>query len=84
MAAPDSLESVYRCKATGEEVLRRIDKDDEVSLDSFDPFYWTLVVNGKPVTQGRLDEAMRKPHAFRIDHTTRTIEWKTNDGAERE
>lgn len=80
MTAKDVVQSVYRCKITGEEVLRRTDADDGVSLDMFDPFYWTLAVNGKPVTHTQLDEVMRQPHAFKIDHTARTIDWKTSEG----
>lgn len=78
MAAPNVVRTVCKHKGSGEEVLRRIDSEQGVVLEDFDPNFWIVILNGGAATKGLLEAALSEPYAFRIDHTTRTIEWKTN------
>jgi len=76
----NTLSTIYIHRPSGAEVLRRVDlADGGVKLQSLDPFFWTFSLNGGPVTEGALDEAMAGLHAHRIDHHRREILFKSPD-----
>lgn len=79
--AEDSLETLYLDRASGEQVLERIDHEDgSVELVWADPVYWTFTLNGGTMTQAELDRVIQGPHAFRVDHLKRRILFKAEAG----
>jgi hypothetical protein len=67
---------IYR--PTGDEILEREDSEASgADLKYFDPFFWTVELNGQSATENALEQALGGPHAFRIDYSTRKILFKT-------
>ncbi|AZG10199.1 hypothetical protein EGT29_21300 [Pigmentiphaga sp. H8] len=67
---------IYR--PTGDEILERDDSElDGVELKYFDPYFWTVKLNGGPATGEALECALAEPHAFRIDYAARELLFKT-------
>lgn len=79
MVSEDMVESVYRYKPTGDVVLRRTDSDEGVSLDQFDAFYWTVILNNNPATDAQLAGLADQPLAFKADHNARILHLKSGD-----
>jgi hypothetical protein len=76
--ASDTLTTSYVYRPTDDVVLERADYEEGgVDLLSFDPIYWTFVLNGGPVTSSMLERALAQPHAHRIDVGERRILLKT-------
>lgn len=74
----EEFHTTYVHRPTGENVLERVElSEGGVELRYVDPFFWTFKLNGEPVTERALEEALTKPHAQRIDHNTREIHLKT-------
>jgi hypothetical protein len=67
---------IYR--PTGDEILEREDSEASgADLTYFDPFFWSVELNGQSATENALQQALDSPHAFRIDYSTRKIQFKT-------
>lgn len=67
---------IYR--PTGAEILERDDSEqDGVALRYFDPYFWSVKLNGGPTTGEALERALAGPHAFRIDYSARELLFKT-------
>lgn len=70
---------IYR--PTGDEVLKRGDSDEGgVELKYFDPYFWSVKLNGEPTTGETLEQALAGPHAFRINYPERELLFKTVEG----
>lgn len=69
---------VYR--PSGDEILERTDSDSGPELKYFDPCFWSVKLNGGPTTTTVLEQALAKPHAFRIDYPNHQLLFKTTDG----
>lgn len=70
---------IYR--PTGNEILERDDSDQGgAELKYFDPYFWSVKLNGGPVTGEALERALAGPHAFRIDYSARELLFKTVEG----
>ncbi|MFY9329187.1 MAG: hypothetical protein WAO76_14420, partial [Georgfuchsia sp.] len=70
---------IYR--PTGDEVLERGDSDEGgAELKYFDPYFWSVKLNGEPITSDALDQALAAPHAFRINYPARELLFKTVKG----
>lgn len=73
----DSIESVYRYKATGDVILRRTDSEEAgTTLTQFDAVFWNVLVNNRPATESQLHDLETKPWAFKADYLTRTLSLK--------
>lgn len=78
----DDYEFVYKHKATGSVVLRRLDSEHGgAGLYDLDPFFWTVLLNSHPVTEGQLEGINKGRYGFKVDHINRTVHFKV-DGAE--
>lgn len=74
----EEFQTTYVHRPTGENVLERVELGEGVTeLRYVDPFFWSFKLNGEPVTERALEEALTKPHAQRIDHNSREIHLKT-------
>lgn len=71
----DDFEVVYKHRATGDVVLRRVESEDGTGLRDMDPFFWTILLNNAPATERQL-EHIDDRYAFRVDHLARTIHFK--------
>jgi hypothetical protein len=70
---------IYR--PTGDEILEREESEqDGVELKYFDPYFWSVKLNGGPTTSEALERALAGPHAFRIDYSARELLFKTVEG----
>jgi hypothetical protein len=80
MVDSDTVESVYRHKPNGDVILRRTDSETNgVSLDEFDAFYWTVLVDNMPATASQMAALDEKPFAFKADHRTRILHLKIEE-----
>lgn len=69
----------YICRETGENVLERAEfEDGSAELRYFDPFFWTIRLNGASTTETQLEQALTLSHAYRIDHEARELLFKTS------
>jgi hypothetical protein len=75
----NTTEAVYIYRPTGAEVLERHITEDGGELRYFDPYFWIVTLNDKPVTEQILEEALKGSVAFRIDHNVGEILFKTAD-----
>ena len=65
-------------RRTGDEVLERADREDgSVELLYFDPYFWTVSIDGGPATEATLERAIDARHAFRVDPNARELHFKT-------
>lgn len=70
--------TTYIHRPAGAEVLERSDDEDGTTqLLFFDPYFWTVFLDGGPATEGALEQAIENRHAHRIDHLNREIHFKT-------
>src|SRR5260221_7220281 len=70
---------IYR--PTGDEILERDDSEERgVELKRFDPYFWSVKLNGGPTTADALERVLAAPHAFRIDYSARELLFKTAEG----
>jgi hypothetical protein len=77
--AEGEVTTTYLHCPTATPVLERSDSDiTGAELKRFDPFFWSFLLNGKPVTEQILARAIESPHAFRVDHVKRKILIKTS------
>lgn len=75
-------ETAYRTtfiyRPTGDEILERDDSEQGgVELKYFDPYFWSVKLNGGPATSEALERALAGSHAFRIDYPARELLFKT-------
>ncbi|MDQ9170697.1 DUF5677 domain-containing protein [Oxalobacteraceae bacterium R-40] len=74
----EKIEATYYHEPYGAVVLRRVEAEDsEVELSDLDPFFWSIQANGKAVSEGMLSQIVQEPHVYKIDHTERSIKFKT-------
>lgn len=65
-------------RPTGDEILERADSEEGgTELKYFDPYFWSVKLNGGPTTGEALEQALAAPHAFRIDYSARELLFKT-------
>lgn len=77
--AESVVDITYVHRPTGEVVLERSDSEESgAELKWFEPVFWSVSLNGKPVTERALIAAMEGPHVFRIDHVEHAIIFKTD------
>lgn len=70
---------IYR--PTGDVILERGDSEEGGGeLRYFDPYFWSVRLNGGPTTGQALEQALAAPHAFRIDYSARELLFKTAVG----
>lgn len=70
--------TTYIHRPSGAEVLERTDDEDgSTHLKFFDPYFWTIILDGGPATESALETAIADRHAHRIDHLKREIHFKT-------
>lgn len=67
---------IYR--PTGDEILEREDSQASgADLKYFDPYFWSVELNGQSATEKALEQALCCPHASRVDYSSRKILFKT-------
>jgi hypothetical protein len=70
---------IYR--PNGDEILERDDSEERgTELKHFDPYFWSVKLNGGPATADALEQVLAAPHAFRIDYSARELLFKTAEG----
>ncbi|WP_271025219.1 DUF5677 domain-containing protein [Rhizobium sp. RCAM05973] len=76
----NTVDLAYICRADGQIVLERTSTEDEGGeLKSFDPFFWTISVNGTAATEKALETAIASRHLFKVDHVERKLTFKTDE-----
>jgi len=76
-----AYKTIFIYRPTGDEILERDDSEqDGAQLKYFDPYFWSVKLNGGPATGEALERALTGPHAFRIDYSARELQFKTAEG----
>lgn len=72
----DALEIRYRDKRSGSTVLQSTESETGSYLDLYDLYYWTIALNGEPVTNEQIGFLDGHDFAFKADLNRRTLHFK--------
>lgn len=72
----DELEATYYHVPSDTIVLKRFVGDTGTYLQSLDPYFWSVEVNGEAATEMMVEHVGTVPYAFKVDHVNRKLSFK--------